>query len=131
MYLSVVAGSFPHPGCLGVSSSSIVATQLVSYICPLSTDCISSNIAKSVKELECSSNYQTLKGTGLIALNLVSPWLSSRQYRPCAFSVVISSLSVSCVCGLVLLCVWDVKGYGEAAQFVLATPSTTINVCVL
>lgn len=73
--------------------------KLVSCICPLSTHCISLNIAKSVKELECSSNYQTLKGTGLIALNLVSPWLSSQQYRPCAFSVVTSSLSC-------FLCLW-------------------------
>lgn len=61
------------------------------------------NIAKSVKELECSSNYQTLKGTGLTALNLISPWLSSRQYRPRAFSVVTSSLSCFLCSFLVLM----------------------------
>lgn len=91
---NVALGSFPHPECFWVSASSILlASRLVSCICPLYIHFSVLTIANSVKKVECSSNYQTLKGTGLTALNLVFPCLSLQQHRPPAFSVVPSSLS--------------------------------------
>ena len=79
---------------LRVSSSSILlASWLFCCTGTLSPHCAALNVVCSVKDVACSSSYLPVKGTGLSALGLSFPRLSSLPNRPHAFSVVASSLS--------------------------------------